>query len=137
MSFSAPVNLERNKGKKRTLYFLRCGDYLKIGITHDLVRRVRQFKEGNPYPIVLEAYRSIPAAMARQIEMSVHAELAHVHHEGEWFSISKGDAVKIAHRVIQRATKAEREYQADFKNRAGSVQPANDVDITTWGESTI
>lgn len=122
-SFSNPTNFERNMGRTRKLYFLRCGDYLKVGVADDIVARVRIFKIGNPYPIALDAYRTIPATLAIQIEKAVHAALSHNRHEGEWFQIEKSEALKIADAIIKKAVIAHGHMTVAFGKRAPNVQP--------------
>lgn len=103
VTFSLPVNFLQNAGLSRVLYFLRSGDFLKIGITHDLVGRVHHFQLGNPHEITLDAYRTVPAALARQIEQQIHAALAQKAAGREWFTVSRDEALAVAAPIIQAA----------------------------------
>jgi len=36
---------------KKHLYFIRCGDYIKIGSTDNIDRRIKNLTHANPYPL--------------------------------------------------------------------------------------
>ena len=63
------------------LYFIRCGDYVKIGRTTNVHKRLGQLKAMNPYKLTL--IRSIEGAGPREHE--VHEKFKQYHHIGEWF----------------------------------------------------
>ena len=63
-------------------YAARCGDFVKVGRTGDIKRRLAQLQVGNPLPVTLHGY------CARDVERSAHEHLEicgveRVH--GEWF----------------------------------------------------
>lgn len=130
MEFTPPVNFDRNATSTRNIYFLRCGEFLKIGIAGDIEQRIRGFKIGNPHSIKLEAYRTVPRALCVQIEKAVHAALAHRHHEGEWFRVGKAEALAIADPLIKKATATVRRWNAaadDALEREYTVQVAQEI----------
>lgn len=69
--------------KHEDLYMIRCGPYVKIGVTNDIERRLISLQSGNPYLIELvglwkgEGHR----------EKEWHEALAHLHVRGEWFKL--------------------------------------------------
>lgn len=63
------------------LYFIRCGEYVKIGRADNINSRMSQLKSMNPYPLELikvlenEGYR----------EKEFHEKYEKYHHQGEWY----------------------------------------------------
>ena len=70
------------------VYFIRCGDFVKVGYATNVVRRVAELQTGNPHE--LELLGVIPGGASE--ERTLHALLAAEHHRGEWFRIS-GDTI--------------------------------------------
>ena len=73
------------------LYFIQCGDYIKIGRANNVWQRVGQLRAANPYPIELinmlenQGYR----------EKEFHEKFKGKHHTGEWFMINGCEVVDI------------------------------------------
>jgi Meiotically up-regulated gene 113 len=65
----------------RYLYFARCGDAVKIGVSDNPERRLREMQTGSPGMIVLLAV----IKNAGHSELDCHRRLAHLHITGEWF----------------------------------------------------
>ncbi len=65
------------------LYFIRVGDYVKIGVSQNVARRVRDINSINPYDVKL-IYHGIGEA---NYEEYWHKKYAYCHHRGEWFYI--------------------------------------------------
>lgn len=63
------------------VYFVECGEYLKIGLTNDLQGRMRGLQVGNPTKIKLVGWLS----GGRMLEGGLHRRFAHLHCSGEWF----------------------------------------------------
>jgi hypothetical protein len=63
------------------LYFIRAGDYLKIGVTTDLDRRLLALRTASPLPLVVKAVR--PGTVRE--ERAWHQRFAHLRVQGEWF----------------------------------------------------
>lgn len=64
-------------------YLIRCGDYVKIGITADVRLRLRTLEAHNPLP--LEVGALFPGG--REIERKLHARFVAYRHRDEWFRI--------------------------------------------------
>jgi hypothetical protein len=114
--FTPPINAHRRDRhtKKCTLYFIESAPFLKIGIADDLKRRLLQFQAGNPHPIRVAAYRSMPAALSRQVERRVHEHFADRAIGREWFrDLDHKEAVPVAQRLINDAEKAVRRWCDD------------------------
>lgn len=72
----------RNAGKD--LYFVRCGEFIKIGVSSDVPKRLKALKSSNPHPLEL---------MYHGVGEGVHEEQWHLlyqdmHLHGEWFRVS-------------------------------------------------
>jgi predicted GIY-YIG superfamily endonuclease len=77
--------------RAQTVYFLRCEQYIKIGISHDPHARLRQIRKGGgtsfPRRLDIAAAELIttePGGFEREKEL--HAKFAHLRHTGEWFT---------------------------------------------------
>jgi hypothetical protein len=69
------------------VYFIECGNFIKIGITTNLQDRIASFETATPYDIRVLAV--IPSA-TRQTELELHRRFADAHHKGEWFRKTPG-----------------------------------------------
>lgn len=63
------------------IYFVRCGDFIKIGWSASWYKRIQNLKVGNPYPVETLLVIGRPEIF----EKTMHAEFASLHHRGEWF----------------------------------------------------
>lgn len=84
------------------LYFIGCGEFVKVGLANDIDARIADLRVGNPYPLDLRAYRTIPATVARAVEKGVHTALAEHAHFGEWFRCDHRTATKLAQPIVNR-----------------------------------
>lgn len=68
---------------------------VKIGISNDPDRRVRQLQTGHAEPLrVLHREPVGDAARAKAFETLIHRNVAHLRRRGEWFAMSGEQAVK-------------------------------------------
>ena len=73
-------------GEYSKIYFVRCGDYIKIGsCSSDLSMRLSDLQIGNPEKIILEAF--IPGD--RKKEKWIHRQLRKFKVRGEWFKLNE------------------------------------------------
>jgi Meiotically up-regulated gene 113 len=63
------------------VYFIECGDYIKVGYTGSVRARLTNLAMANPYPL------KVLATMegSKQTESSLHDRFADAFHRGEWF----------------------------------------------------
>lgn len=66
---------------KQHLYIIRCGDYIKIGSSDNVERRLKDLQGSNPYPLTLEYYGENEGCD----EEFWHDFYKERHHRGEWF----------------------------------------------------
>lgn len=71
------------------LYFVRCGGYVKIGVTSDVERRMKDMKTHCPYDMQLLKVEENKEGL----EEYYHNLYKDKHHRGEWFRI--GGACEI------------------------------------------
>lgn len=126
--YSKPVNIDRNWDKTRTLYFIRSGPYLKIGISWDAKRRLNDFRAGNPHEARIAAQRQIPGALALQVEKRVHAALACFRHDGEWFFVKTQVATKIAEPIVDHAWEEIERIKDDLQARWLADEEAEELE---------
>jgi hypothetical protein len=86
-------------GEMVFLYAVRCEQFLKIGISHNIPQRIAGMQADNPFKITLALYRTIRHEAANTIETAVHQALAAFHVRGEWFSCD----LSVAKEAIRRA----------------------------------
>ena len=80
-----------NRKGQDDLYFIRQGDYVKIGVTGDIDRRLKDLQSSNPNPLEL-LYRGIGEGSDEQMW---HDVFEHRHHRGEWFKF-EGPSCEIS-----------------------------------------
>lgn len=69
------------------IYFVQCGEFVKIGYTANPNSRMSKFKTNNPYECRLVALID----GGKIIEAQMHERFAEFHHRGEWYRC--GDAL--------------------------------------------
>lgn len=76
--------------RAQTVYFIRCEQYIKIGVSHDALTRLNQIRKGGTsFPRRLDIASSVlittePGGFEREKEL--HAKFSHLRHTGEWFT---------------------------------------------------
>lgn len=75
----------------QTVYFIRCEEYVKIGISKNVTARLHQIRKGGGslFPRLLDVETSEliatePGGLNREREL--HQRFAHLRHTGEWFT---------------------------------------------------
>lgn len=84
---------EASRYETQGLYCLSIpGNYVKIGISFDVIERVRQLQSGCPEKITVGAFLDTEAdgIVASRMEREVHAKLAAYRTSGEWFNATDG-----------------------------------------------
>lgn len=74
-----------------SIYVLRGGAHIKVGVSYDPEKRRRDIQNGNPHPVELLSRAPVLYADAHRLERAVHTELAEHRAQGEWFAV---DAVR-------------------------------------------
>ena len=63
------------------VYFIECGDFIKIGFTVSVEGRVRTLATAIPFPLTILATIN----GSRDTESYLHSRFAEARHKGEWF----------------------------------------------------
>lgn len=67
------------------VYFLRCVDFIKIGVTVDFPSRSSHYLTDNPYEIELIGFIPRGQGYSEDLEGRLHRHFAALRHRGEWF----------------------------------------------------
>ena len=67
----------------RGIYFIKCGDSIKIGLARDVSSRARSFN-GMPQAIIPLGFIRVDGDL-RERESEIHRLFAHIRQRGEWF----------------------------------------------------
>ena len=67
------------------IYFVRCGDWIKIGMAQNVIERVQSIQAHNPYPVKLLAV----CKGYRAKEGALHRRFKNERRRGEWFVLSE------------------------------------------------
>ena len=76
--------------RAQTVYFMRCEQFVKIGVSYDPAARLNQIRKGSSlFPRRLdiataELVTTEPGGFEREKEL--HAKFSHLRHTGEWFT---------------------------------------------------
>jgi hypothetical protein len=67
--------------KRGHVYFLECGDFIKIGWSQNARMRINGLQNSLPFEIrvLCISYGDV------KLEKALHAKFAHLRHRGEWF----------------------------------------------------
>jgi hypothetical protein len=105
------------------LYGFQCGQWIKVGITQNVARRLKQMRLHNPYPITIVMRRPVLARHARRVEILVHRCLQRHAVGREWFTASIEDIKRYATAAIRAAIDVEREQLADYDEKEDAPPP--------------
>jgi hypothetical protein len=102
------------------LYVIVCGDYLKIGVTRDVDRRLNDMGLANPFPMHVAHTEETPSmSCAMLAERTAHRLLGDAAVGREWFIVPERRAIKTARVTAEAARlyfaareRAAREYAA-------------------------
>jgi predicted GIY-YIG superfamily endonuclease len=83
------------------LYLIRCEetDRVKIGISEDCGRRLKQHQCGSPTRLHLEVTWPVPKDEASRLEALMHRLCKHYHLHGEWYEPEAACIVRRAMKV--------------------------------------
>lgn len=86
------------------IYFIRAGEFVKIGRTRDVRRRIETLQIGNPHKLVL-----LGLVIGWQNETEYHDRFCRSHFRGEWFRFTK-DIQEFAKTDLQSFNDAALEW---------------------------
>jgi hypothetical protein len=88
------TRLQRRKNTKSKVYFIACGDFIKIGVSANPPRRVAELQSSSPFDIELLGDFTGDA----QDELRIQGKFAKHHVRGEWFRKHNDILYYIAYR---------------------------------------
>lgn len=77
--------LKYRQGRGKDLYMIRCGPYIKVGVTDNIEVRLRSIQASNPIPVELIGFWKNEGWR----EEMWHKELEDLHVRGEWFLLKE------------------------------------------------
>lgn len=80
----ASVHAKEASRTRGFVYFVACGQYLKIGYSHDPRDRVRRMATNNPYDCELVGL----LVGGTDLEGEIHGRFRHLHFRNEWFHLT-------------------------------------------------
>lgn len=95
------TNYEEEDGN--LVYLIRCNEFVKIGTTGNLKRRLNGLRGSNPYP--LEVIYSKRKENARAVEQKLHKLFKEKRERLEWFKLTEEDILKIKEILCQKNLK--------------------------------
>jgi hypothetical protein len=133
-----PLSFVESPDRKCTIYIFECGPFIKVGLTHDVLRRSKELLRLNPFDVRLAYYRTVHTSLAKKTEAAVHSALSQFKHRGEWFEIAAKDALPHLSEAWKTAKKAEgrmRSIRLKGGGQPGTVEAGNSVPLQKQGES--
>ncbi len=73
------------------LYFIQCGEFIKIGRANNVWQRIGQLRASNPYPIELINYLENQGHREKEFHEKFKDKL----HTGEWFRLDGCEVVDL------------------------------------------
>ena len=91
-----------------SVYVIQAGEYIKVGIAEDVLKRLQVFRTHCPMPVSM-VYCSKPVLRpeARRIELLCHGQLGFHHVHGEWFRTDPAKAVWVLGQITERVVREE------------------------------
>lgn len=80
-----PAPAVRSRRSQPTVYFVRCGAFVKIGLTVNIQGRLATARTFVPYPLTLAHLIPCELADMAYLEAVYHEQFRPYHHRGEWF----------------------------------------------------
>lgn len=77
------IKYRKGYDQPKDLYMLKCGPFIKIGVTDNMDVRLKSIQSSNPYPVSLVGFWEGEGHREEQW----HKALEHCHVIGEWFKV--------------------------------------------------
>jgi hypothetical protein len=92
----------KDKNQPDGLYLIKTGEFIKIGISQNIEKRIKSMETDNPHKIELLFYQKIENA--RKIESFLHKQLKEHNVKNEWFKLNK----RAINKIIQNMNSFEK-----------------------------
>lgn len=77
--------IEKEEPENSHVYFMRCGEFVKIGFSSEAVVRIQAIEACTPYPVEVLALLALTRKKACKYENELHMRFSDLRHRGEWF----------------------------------------------------
>jgi hypothetical protein len=88
------------------VYVIECGGFSKIGISKNVEARLKQFREGNPFPCTIAIKRRVLTSGAIYAERYLHDVFSDKRMHGEWFAVAAQEIRPFILNATKRANTA-------------------------------
>ena len=109
------------------IYFIKCGNFVKIGYAKDVSKRLSELQVGNPYPLTIMTV--IPGTL--RLEALFHQALQGYRERGEWFNHKYDTPVRklmvLLNNGARPRTLQDIEILRDFAPKKGFGRGLNQV----------
>lgn len=85
---AAELRRRESQGFRCCVYFLKAGDFVKIGIASSLRARVKALQTACPHPLETIGVIPVDLSSAYDVERELHEKFAGHRTHGEWFRYS-------------------------------------------------
>ena len=83
---------------KTKIYLISDGTFIKIGITSNIRKRIKNLQTGNPHK--LKVLFTWYVENAEQLEIQLHKKFERKRKSGEWFDLTDDDVIIIRNVVM-------------------------------------
>jgi hypothetical protein len=91
------------------VYFIACGDYIKIGVSADVPSRLIDLQRSNPYACHVLGMVKVPFVTAVNLEKVLHRHFHSQRHRYEWFHDCEEIRAYIQKHAVQISQAEERD----------------------------
>ena len=114
---------ERSRYKWGCVYFVSCGNMIKIGESSNLYNRLRNLRNSNPREIKLLAKIDTPSKeAARDLESKIHAEFDEIRVHNEWFKKTR-ELTSFVKEAKRFGDKLEADRRRESARKMDEVMP--------------
>lgn len=91
-----------------SVYFIKCADKVKIGVSKKPYKRLASLQSGNPFPMDMIAI--MPGSSATEHEL--HSVFHEYHHRNEWYDF-EGELKEFAEMIARIFSEYHEQFERD------------------------
>jgi hypothetical protein len=111
------------------VYFVRCGDFVKVGFAVDVDSRVAELQTGNPHKLQMMA---VLTDVLPSTERLFHRVMHEYRHRGEWFRLDEAVCRLISHIASGNALVTEPQIRYALMEPVNLPEPLRDVFVRSF-----
>ena len=94
--FKSPERLAHERTERRGgVYYIRSGNWVKIGISTSITGRLKEMRQLNPHECRIVGWEPMASGKAFERELALHEQFKGQRHRGEWFRLTPELAAHI------------------------------------------